>query len=480
MAGNKTLQKFKDSKIPKKGKGKIIIEIPIYEAPHTSSKIIGHIPKNKEITWISKSVCDEREWIRCNQDYSFGYIVGYEKEGKCNLDINTIKEKKEEIKIGNKPEIVPLTKEEINLGNEAWKEIWNDINEEEKNGYNDNNESKTNNSTENDENNKSDFIRLDDDKSKTSEINSNEEELDNWDGTFENDITKIDFFKAQNDKLINDIKCQINSNNNNNNIKNNKNNNKNKNNKSNNNNKNNKNNNSNNNNKNNNNNNSNNNNNYDDNNNNSDDDDDDNALSKAINSVMDEISKADKEKAEKEQKRKEKKKENEELCRKINEASKIKMKEIRKKKPDKDDKYKTNKQLKKEAKDEGHVLIDGKIYPMDFSSCPGDMNQAMRDAKRLNNVPENAEPKEVYANYGLDKKIQNGYVYVYEDIYGKMVVLRDDRDGHLYEGGYEIPPHINDLTEKKRHFFYNGEGNLHNLPRLNYNKVEGINVQKEN
>jgi hypothetical protein len=35
---------------------------------------------------------------------------------------------------------------------------------------------------------------------------------------------------------------------------------------------------------------------------------------------MDEISKADKEKAEKEQKRKEKKKENEELCRKINEA----------------------------------------------------------------------------------------------------------------------------------------------------------------
>jgi len=26
MAGNKTLQKFKDSKIPKKGKGKITIE----------------------------------------------------------------------------------------------------------------------------------------------------------------------------------------------------------------------------------------------------------------------------------------------------------------------------------------------------------------------------------------------------------------------------------------------------------------------
>ena len=458
MAGNKTLQKFKDSKIPKKGKGKITIEIPIYEAPHTSSKIIGHIPKNKEITWISKSVCDEREWIRCNQDYSFGYIVGYEKEGKCNLDIKTIKEKKEEIKSDNKPDIAPLTKEEINLGNEAWKEIWNDINEEEKNGYNDNNESKTNNSTENDENNKSDL-----------------DELDNWDGTFENDINKIPFYKAQNDKLINDINQLKNGSNNNNNInKKNKNNKKKKS--------------GNNGGNGNNNNNNNNNNNYkdDDNNSNDDSDDDDNnnnnddkAFSKAVNSVMDEISKADKEKAKKEQKRKEKKKENEELCKKINDATKIKMKEISNKKPDKDDKYKTNKQLKKEEKDERHVLIDGKIYPMDYSSCPGDMNQAMSDAKKLNNIPENADPIEVYANYGLDKKIQNGYVYVYKDIYGKTVVLRDDRDGHSFEGGYRIPPHINDLSEKKRHFYYNGEGNLPNLPVLSYEKKKGINIQDD-
>ena len=431
MAGNKTLQKFKDSKIPKKGKGKITIEIPIYESPHTSSKIIGYIPKSKEITWISKSVCDEREWIRCNQDYNFGYIVGYEKEGKCNLDIKSIKEKtekKEEIKFDTKPEIVPLTKEEINLANEALKEIWNDIDEEEKNEKsNDNNESKTNNSTEIDENNKSDFIRLDDDKNKPSEIHFNKEELDNWDDSFENDITKIDFINAQNDKLMNEIKCQFNKESNNN-INNNNNNN-------------------------------------------------DKTLYEAINSVMDEISKEDKgsEKiTQKEEKRKKEIKENEELCKKIHDATKKKLEEQSKKKPNKDDKYKTKKQLKKEEKDEQHVLIEGKMYPMDFSRVPGDIHQAMDDALILNNVPKDAKPKAVYANYDLQGNIQKGYVYVYEDINGNDVVLRDDSSGHLYEEGYKIPPHINDLSG--RHFFYNGDGDLTDLPIVSYEKVDGINV----
>ena len=45
MAGNKALEKFKESKIPKKGKGKIIIEIPIYKEPNTQSEIIGTIKK---------------------------------------------------------------------------------------------------------------------------------------------------------------------------------------------------------------------------------------------------------------------------------------------------------------------------------------------------------------------------------------------------------------------------------------------------
>ena len=41
MAGNKALQKFKGSKIPKKGTAKTIIEIPIYSEPNTHSSIIG-------------------------------------------------------------------------------------------------------------------------------------------------------------------------------------------------------------------------------------------------------------------------------------------------------------------------------------------------------------------------------------------------------------------------------------------------------
>lgn len=41
MAGNKALEKYKESKIPKKGKGKVIIEIPIYKEPNTHSTIIG-------------------------------------------------------------------------------------------------------------------------------------------------------------------------------------------------------------------------------------------------------------------------------------------------------------------------------------------------------------------------------------------------------------------------------------------------------
>ena len=133
MAGNKALQKFKGSKIPKKGTAKTIIEIPIYSEPNTHSSIIGRIKKNQEITWISKSICDEREWIRCNQDNNYGYIVGYENDGKYNLEIRTIKETKEEIKkeygFEQKVEVIPITKDEIKLGNEALEEILNDDDE---------------------------------------------------------------------------------------------------------------------------------------------------------------------------------------------------------------------------------------------------------------------------------------------------------------------------------------------------------------
>ena len=99
MAGNKALEKFKESKIPKKGKAKVIIEVPIHKEPNTHSSIIWTIKKIKEVTWINKSICDYREWIRCYKINNYGYIVGYEKDGKCNLDIGTIIEKKDEIKM---------------------------------------------------------------------------------------------------------------------------------------------------------------------------------------------------------------------------------------------------------------------------------------------------------------------------------------------------------------------------------------------
>lgn len=211
MAGNKALEKFKESKIPKKGKGKITTEIPIYKEPNTQSEVIGKIRKNQEVSWISKSICDEREWIRCNKDNNYGYIVGYEKDGKCNLDIATIKEKNEdEIKIEygfeKKNEITPITKEEINLGNEALEEILNE--DDDKKDGDDDGESKTNKSTEIDESNKSYYSGFEEGKSKTG---INIEEDDDWDDFFESDINKLDFIKSENEKLINEIKCQINN-----------------------------------------------------------------------------------------------------------------------------------------------------------------------------------------------------------------------------------------------------------------------------
>jgi hypothetical protein len=66
MGGIKTQKKYKNSKIPKKGIGKPNKELPIYKDPNTKSEIIGNISKGQEIKWISKSICDKREWVRCD------------------------------------------------------------------------------------------------------------------------------------------------------------------------------------------------------------------------------------------------------------------------------------------------------------------------------------------------------------------------------------------------------------------------------
>ena len=125
MAGNKALKKFSESKIPKKGQGKPLKEIDVYKEPNTNSEIIGKIKIDKEVNWISKSICDDREWIRCDQNQNFGYIIGYEKDGTCNFDVGKIKEVT--VKKENKPHIFVkndnLTDEDIKLGELALNEI---------------------------------------------------------------------------------------------------------------------------------------------------------------------------------------------------------------------------------------------------------------------------------------------------------------------------------------------------------------------
>ena len=71
MAGNKALEKFKNSKIPKKGTAVVKDEVPIYQEPNTHSKIIGTIKKDEHVNWISKSICDGKEFVRCNAEKNF-------------------------------------------------------------------------------------------------------------------------------------------------------------------------------------------------------------------------------------------------------------------------------------------------------------------------------------------------------------------------------------------------------------------------
>jgi hypothetical protein len=401
MAGNKTLQKFKESKIPKKGKAKVIVEIPIYSDPNTHSSIIGRIKKNQEISWISKSICDDREWIRCDKNNNYGYIVGYEKDGKCNLEIGTIKENKEESKkkygFEQKVEVVPITKEEIKLGNEALEEILNDDDDDKKNDNDNNNESKTNISTENDESQKNDLSKLDDGKNEKLEINFGQEE---WDNSFEDDVNKIEEINFNNNKLINEIKCQINVD-------------KNK----------------------------------------KDDKDKDkgNLVSEVICSLKENLPKEEKTKID-------------EILKDlpdIHEASQIKKKE-----DSKNDKKENNKKDKTDEKksQKKTVQVNGKIYPMDYSSNIGDFNQALKEAKRLYNIPQNQEPEYKTDNYDRGDKWQKGEVYVYkvtENGKTKLIEFRNDCEGHEFEKGYKLPPHINGPGEE--HFFYKDKGTLHNV-----------------
>jgi hypothetical protein len=422
MAGNKALEKFKQSKIPKKGKAKVTIEIPIHKEPNTHSQIIGRIKKDQEITWISKSICDEREWIRCNNVNDYGYIVGYEKDGKCNLDIGTIKENKEEdkkeVNFDSKVEIIPLTKEEIKYGEDALNEILNDEEEEADDEKKDDksNDSKTNISTENDESQKSEISKLE------------EEELDNW---FGDDISKIDLIKLikyENDKLENEIRCQSK-----------KEKDKNKKNKK---------------------------------------IENDNSVIKAIKSLKEGLSK------DAEGKINDYTINLTDNLEEIHEASvkKTQEEEEQAKKDENDKKKKKDKKEKKDKKGkkdeirEDQVEVNGVIFPRDYSKTIGDLSQTLEYCKEYFGIPKDQKPLYWTYNYDRSGKWQPGKVIIFQDPNDEDEVInfRIDEIGHKFEGKYYLPPHVNGPEPEGLHFYYNGEGDIdvNNIPFKSLDQIK--------
>ena len=69
MGGNKTLKKFKDSKIPKKGGGIANEIIPIYAESNTYSKVIGYIKKGQKLYWDRKSISQDNEWVNFGPEH---------------------------------------------------------------------------------------------------------------------------------------------------------------------------------------------------------------------------------------------------------------------------------------------------------------------------------------------------------------------------------------------------------------------------
>jgi hypothetical protein len=65
MGKNKEKEQFKNSKIPKKGNGKASETLKIFEEPDTNSKMLGTVEKGEFLSWISKSLCQGYEWLRC-------------------------------------------------------------------------------------------------------------------------------------------------------------------------------------------------------------------------------------------------------------------------------------------------------------------------------------------------------------------------------------------------------------------------------
>ena len=209
MAGNKALEKFKNSKIPKKGTAVVKDEVPIYQEPNTHSKIIGTIKKDEQVNWISKSICDEKEWVRCNAEKNFGYIIGNDMDGNCNLNMNSIQEKSD-IKNDNSNNIineVELTQEEKEFVNNALKEILAD--DDEKKDENDENSTHSKSTEiENISNHSDNFAKVEDELNKAFEYKNDdifkddevvfEPKEDYYDNSyFDPDISNLDEVKKK-------------------------------------------------------------------------------------------------------------------------------------------------------------------------------------------------------------------------------------------------------------------------------------------
>ena len=213
MAGNKKQKKFQDSKIPKKGEGKTTESLPIFKEPNTNSEKIGTIQKGELLNWINKSICDDREWIRLGKNENFGYIIGYDKEGKCNMDIQSIKETKTEKNTNTsnfKPKInenVIVTKEEMDLGEKALDEILNEPID-----FNKYNEIKPikiefNGDIPNESMDSTEYNNSNNESANNDYDNLNEDEKDEFLDNlyYDQDISKNDVIKNEQKKLINEL-----------------------------------------------------------------------------------------------------------------------------------------------------------------------------------------------------------------------------------------------------------------------------------
>ena len=425
MAGNKALKKFMESKIPKKGKGKPIREIKIYKEPNTNSEIIGKITPGTDISWLYKSICDDREWMRCDGKQQFGYIIGHDKDGTCNFDVGDIcevAEKKPDIYVKNDK----LTDEDIKIGEDALKAILEE--DDFKTGNDKNNASDT--STQ--EDNSSDNI--------VSNFNSHLDLDDKYDNFYINDNNLKDInFKIENalqvrkaDFLFNEILTEsenekpkiIEINKNEEDKKDKK-------------------------------------------------EEESNKFKRAISSIIDLLPNVGQIKGGIESIAGIDLITNEQLSPRerlmnalslipgmnyVNKAGNIRRSLTVYNKASKTSKAAKNSAKNKGKKDKKSEKEDIKDKKEDslpphenYARKDANFHQAYRDAKRYCNIPKSDIPK-IKPNF-KDGKLKPGKIFEHKDVNGKPVILRDDCEGHKYnDGGKDQPPHINGPNDE--HFYY--------------------------